>query len=141
MCASNARFSLLAKRKSVLRRTTARQPRTFTHADRQRLDRAAEHYLRSCYRNKTAARVSEFATFLGVTSPYLSRVTRSIVGRPARDFLRAKQLVYAAQLLRATPLSVDEIALHCGFGTPWTFYRCFKSVYGMTPNAFREVMK
>lgn len=115
--------------------------RTFTQADRQRLDRAAEHYLRACYKTKTAARASEFAVFLGVSTPYLSRIVPAMVGKPVRDFLRAKQIEYAVQLLRSTPISVDEIAIRCGFGTPWTFYRWFRKAYGMTPTAFREVMK
>ena len=119
-----------------------RPPRTFTHAHRQRLERAAEHYLLACYRSKTAARVSEFATsYLHVTAPYLSRVAREIVGKSLRDFLREKQLAHAEQLLRATPLTVEEIALRCGFGTVTTFYRRFRESHGVTPAAFREVKK
>ena len=138
-CGDHAR---LLGRVSMMRQTTPPQRhRTFTHADRQRLDRAAEHYLRVCYKTKTAARVSEFATFLGVSTPYLSRIVPEIVGKRVRDFLRAKQIEYAVQLLLTTPISVDEIALRCGFGTPWTFYRWFRKAYGVTPTAFREVMK
>jgi AraC-like DNA-binding protein len=125
----------------MTRRTTPQPPRTFTHADRQRLDRAAEHYLRACYKSKTAARVSEFAAFLNVTPPYLSRIVPRIVGKPVRDFLRAKQIAYAEQLLRATPLTVEDIGRRCAFGTLWTFYRWFHEAHGMTPAAFREVMK
>jgi AraC-like DNA-binding protein len=113
----------------------------YSYADRQRLDRAADLYLRWCYKNKTAARVSEFAIFMGLTTPYLSRIVPAIVGEPVRDYLRGKQLAYAVQLLRTTPLTIDDIALRCGFGTPWTFYRWFRAAHGMTPSEFREVMK
>jgi len=116
-----------------------RPPRTFTHAHRQRLDRAAEHYLQYCYRKSTAARASEFAQFLGVTLPYLSRIAPEIAGKTLRHFLREKQLAYAARLLlRATPLSIREIALRSGFGTVSTFYRCFREAYGQAPGSFRE---
>lgn len=125
----------------MTRRTTPPPDRIFTHADRQRLDRAAEHYLRVCYKNKTAARASEFAAFLNVTPPYLSRIVPRIVGKTVRDFLRAKQIAYAEQLLRATPLTVEDIARRCAFGTVWTFYRWFREAHSMTPAAFREVMK
>jgi AraC family transcriptional regulator len=118
-----------------------RGPRTFTHSHRLRLERAAAHYLRDCYRNVTAARVSEFAATLGVTTPYLSRIAPDILGMPLRDFLRRKQLDYAVQLLKTTPLSAEEIATRCGFGTVSTFYRWFRSAFGTTPAAFREVMK
>jgi len=118
-----------------------RGPRTFTHSHRLRLERAAAHYLRDCYRRVTAARASEFAATLGVTAPYLSRIAPDILGMPLRDFLRRKQLDYAVQLLKTTPLSAKEIAVRCGFGTVATFYRWFRSAFGTTPAAFREVMK
>ena len=119
-----------------------RRRRTFTHAHRQRLERAAEHYLRACYRNTTAARASEFAQFLGVHHVYLSTIAPQILGgKSLRDFLRQKQLAYAEQLLRTTPLYIEEVALRCGFGTIGTFYRWFNASYGMPPGTFREVKK
>jgi AraC family transcriptional regulator len=119
-----------------------RRPRTFTHEHRQRLERAAAHYLRErCFRRKSAARVSEFAAYIDRSVPYLSRISTDILGMPLRDFLRKQQLVYAVQLLRTTPLSAKEIALRCGFGTIATFYRWFRAVYATTPGRFREVMK
>ncbi|HXA18713.1 MAG TPA: helix-turn-helix transcriptional regulator [Thermoanaerobaculia bacterium] len=126
---------------SAFSRRTMRGPRAFTHSHRLRLERAAAHYLRDCYRRVTAARVSEFAATLGVTAPYLSRIAPDILGVPLRDFLRRKQLDHAVRLLKTTPLSAEEIAVRCGFGTVSTFYRWFRSALGTTPAAFREVMK
>jgi AraC-like DNA-binding protein len=135
--------SRLARRvlsSSTMTRRT-RPPRIFTHAHRQRLDRAAEHYLRDCYRRKTAARASEFATFLRVTHEYLSSIAPKIAGKGLRDLLREKQLASAVRLLRNTPLHIEEIALRCGFGTVSTFYRWFQAQYGMPPGKFREIKK
>lgn len=116
-----------------------KKPRTFTFAHRQRLERAAEHYLRACYRQQTAARTSEFATFLGVLPQYLSWIAPKILGKPLQIFLREKQLAYAVRLLRTTPLTVEEIAVRSAFGTPGTFYRWFVATHGMPPAAFREL--
>jgi AraC-like DNA-binding protein len=117
-----------------------RRPRTFTHAHRQRLERAAEHYLQYCYGQRTAARASEFAEYLDVTHAYLSRIVPEIAGMTLRSFLRQKQLAYASRLLRrAAPLPIREIAIRCGFGTVSTFYRCFEVAYGRPPGSFREV--
>jgi AraC-like DNA-binding protein len=113
-------------------------PKRFTHRDRQRLERAGDHYLRACYRQRTAARASELAAFLGVTPPYLSRIVSAILGVTARDFLRRRQLAYAAERLRTTRLSIHELALASAFGTASTFHRCFVSVYGITPGAYRR---
>jgi AraC-like DNA-binding protein len=117
--------------------------RVFTHAHRQRLSRAADHYLRQCYRTSSAARASEFAAELGMTPEYVSWLASRILGQPLRDYLRARQLAYAARLLQTLPreITVDEIAVRAGFGTPRTFYRCFLDAYGTTPGAFRQLKK
>lgn len=117
------------------------RPRTFTHAHRQRLDRVVSHYLDECYAKKTAARVSELAAFLKRSPQYLTRTASSLVGMPLRVYLRKKQLEEAERLITRTPLPMHEIALHAGFGSTATFYRCFKEVYGVTPSALREVRK
>lgn len=114
-----------------------RRSDTYAHLDRQRLERAAALYLRDCYRRRTAARVSEFAAYLDLTTAHLSRTASAIVGMSLRDFLRAKQIAYAGQLLRTTPLTIEEIAVRCGFGTASTFYRWFTAAHGTTPGAFR----
>ena len=115
--------------------------RTFTHAQKQGLNRAAAYYLEQCYKRKTAARVAEFAALLARNPEYLTRTTSSMTGVTLLEFLRAKQVEEAERLLTTTPLSVADIALHAGFGTPSTLYRCFKQLHGMPPGHFREVRK
>ena len=76
------------------------------------------------------------------TQPYLSRFVAAVTGLSVREYLRRRQLTYAAYLLRATHFSNREIALASAFGTASTFHRCFTSTYGKTPGAYRhEVMK
>lgn len=98
-------------------------------------------YLHACYGTRTAARADEFAQYLRMARPHLSRIAPQILGMSLREFLRGRQLDRAKMLLRSTPLSVDEIALACAFGTPWTFYRCFRSVVGVTPARYRRRRK
>lgn len=107
-------------------------------ADRRRLERAAELYLDSCYNSRSAARADEFAEYLRLARPYLSRLVRELTGIPVRSFLRSRQLAYAQQLLRTTPLPIGEVAVASAFGTEWTFIRCFKSAFGRTPAEFRR---
>jgi AraC-like DNA-binding protein len=108
-------------------------------ADRRRFERAAELYLHACYGTKTPARADEFAAFLRMTRPYLSRLVPDLIGMPLHDFLLQQQLAHAQHLLRTMPLTVtvEQIALSSAFGTPWTFYRCFKAAFGMTPTNYR----
>jgi AraC-like DNA-binding protein len=117
--------------------TPPKRPSRSRDADRRRFERSAELYLHACYGAKTAARADQFAEFLRVTRPYLSRIVPELIGMPLRDFLRREQLAHARHLLRTTPLTIDQIALASAFGTPWTFYRRFKAAFGMTPGEYR----
>ena len=115
-----------------------KSPRTFTHGHRQGLDRAAEHFLRECYRKKKPARGKDFARSLDLTPEYVSWLAAQVLGQSLQRFLRQKQVQYAARLLRRTPLSVEEIAARSGFGTRSTMHRWFVEAYGMGAAAFRE---
>ena len=118
-----------------------RNPRTFTHGHRQGLDRAAEHYLRECYRQKKPARGKDFARSLDMTPEYVSWLAARILGETLHQFLRKKQVEYAARLLRRTPLSIEEIAARSAFGTRSAMHRWFVQVHGVGPAAFRDVKK
>jgi AraC-like DNA-binding protein len=105
------------------------------------LQRAADHYLQACFQARRPARVYDFASRLGVTAAYLSRWVSAATGKTAFDLLRSRQLAYAAERLRATQLSVEEIALASAFRSRQTFHRSFFGAYGTTPAAYRRVMK
>ena len=109
--------------------------------DKRRLEQAADLYLHACYGTRTAARADEFANFLRIARPHLSRLVPQILGMSLHDFLRRRQLEHAKVLLRSTPLSVDEVALASAFGTPWTFYRSFKAAFGVTPSQYRRGLR
>lgn len=121
-----------------MRRKTKTKHATRTReADIHRLEGSAQFYLRACYGTRTAARADEFAEYLRLTRPHLSRRVVELTGMTARDFLRQRQLAYAQRLLLTTPLAIEQIALASAFGTVWTFYRCFKAAFGITPSAYR----
>jgi AraC-like DNA-binding protein len=82
----------------------------------------------------------ELANFLGVSRAHLSRLVSQLHGTTVRDYLRAKQLAYAQTLLRTTPSSIDVIARKSAFGTAWTFNRCFRRAFGMTPAQYRRTV-
>jgi AraC-like DNA-binding protein len=138
-CRPVKRLRSLAAVTTSLSRAKAPKERTFTHAHRQRMERAVAVYLRWCYQNKTAARASEFAERLGVQPQYLSSIAPKILQKPLRIFLRERQLAEAERLLTQTTLSVEEIALHAAFGTPMTLRRWFTKKHGVPPTHFREL--
>ena len=107
-------------------------------AQRQRIERAIELYLRDCYRLRTAARVSELAQNLGISRPYLSRMVPAILGISLREALRRRQLDHAASLLAKTRLPIHEIALRAAFGHQGTFFRVFRKAFGESPDTYRS---
>jgi AraC family transcriptional regulator, melibiose operon regulatory protein len=115
-----------------------KKPRTFTHGHRRGLGRAAEHYLRECYRLKKPARGKDFARSLDLTPEYVSWLATKILGESLQRFLRGKQVEYAARLLRRTPLTVEEIAARSAFGTRSTMHRWFVEMHGIGPAEYRE---
>lgn len=119
--------------------TQNKKPRTFTHADRQRFERAAEIYLEECYRQKRRVRGKEFAATLDMTPEYASWLAARVLGRPLLDWFRGRQVEYAARLLERTPLSVEEIAALAGFGTRSTLHRAFVKAKGITPAGYRAL--
>ena len=108
------------------------------HRDRQRLDRAIDLYLRSCFRERTAARVSAFAACIGLNRSYVSRWVSALTGVSLGDLLQRRQLARAEDWLRLTNLPIHEIALASAFGSRSTFHRVFLAAYGMTPETYRE---
>lgn len=107
-------------------------------ADRQRLERSAEVYLRLCYVGKEAARASGFARHLELTRQYVARKSLAALGVPIRKYLRRRQLAYAERLLRTTSYSIVQVAAMSAFGTHPAFYRAFTAAYGMTPGKYRK---
>ena len=121
--------------------TRQKKPRTFTHADRQRFERAAEIYLEDCYRRKRRVRAKEFAATLEVTPEYASWLATQVLGCALLDWFQARQAEYAARLLERTPLSVAEIAALSGFGTRSALHRAFVKTKGVSPSEFRRLKK
>ncbi len=81
--------------------------------------------------------VQHFARALGVTPTHLSRVCRSVSGRPALDLLADRRHFEACRMLRDTTLPVSDIARQTGFRSAAYFTRAFKARTAMTPSAFR----
>ena len=108
------------------------------HTVRQRIERAADLYLEECYERGTTARATELARQLALSREHLTRAVSLALGMTLRDLLRARQLHRAERLLRTTSLSTVQIGLRSAFGTHKTFYRAFKSVFGMTPGQYRK---
>jgi AraC family L-rhamnose operon transcriptional activator RhaR len=68
---------------------------------------------------------------------YLARLFKAATGRSPMEYLARHRAERAANLLLATDQPVGEIGVRVGWSDPNYFSRRFKSVFGVTPTAYR----
>lgn len=101
---------------------------------------AADSYIHECRMQKMSVRASELASRLNRTPAQLAKEFHGSVGSTVKDYLSARQIEHAKELLRTTGRSTAHIAAAAGFGTVRSFYRAFKRCAGLSPTAFRKEM-
>jgi AraC family transcriptional regulator len=78
------------------------------------------------------ARVANFSPF------HFHRVFSGMVGETVKEYVRRLRLERSASQLRASRLSVLEIALEAGFETHESFTRAFQAMFDVSPSEFRK---
>ena len=81
--------------------------------------------------------LSELAEEFHFSVPYLSSLIHKETGQPFSTLLRNYRLERAEKLLRASQLTVEEIARTVGFKESAQFIRAFKAKNGVTPAKYR----
>ncbi|MND61187.1 HTH-type transcriptional activator RhaS [compost metagenome] len=66
---------------------------------------------------------------------------RESFGLPPHQYLLARRLAKARQLLRYGQLPLGEVALLCGFASASHFSNRFRQALGATPGAYRTALK
>ncbi|MEI8094278.1 MAG: AraC family transcriptional regulator [Spirochaetales bacterium] len=75
----------------------------------------------------------------GVSPSYLARLFRRFDQQTPHQFLVQCRMALAASLLLDPQLLVKEVAALTGYDDPYHFSRCFKTVYGQSPEGFRRL--
>ncbi|GMK38631.1 hypothetical protein PCCS19_16850 [Paenibacillus sp. CCS19] len=83
-------------------------------------------------------RVSGARTHNGWSKQKSSKYYKQETGENLSDFLLAKRLERATQLLRESTLHIVDISLMVGYKKPQYFIKLFKEKYGVTPYQFRR---
>lgn len=84
-----------------------------------------------------ALSVGALAKKLGCSADYLSHRFRTATGEKLTAYIEAQRMERAAELLRATPLSVKEVAWASGYANQSYFIRCFSRRWGAPPGEWR----
>lgn len=73
----------------------------------------------------------------GVDKNRLAQMMRKYANTNFAGYINSKRMDYAIQLIKEHPeYTMKTIAETCGFSSQSTFFRVFKSVYGITPTDF-----
>lgn len=101
------------------------------HAYRQ----AADFIERTYGQDLTLDQLAEAA---GLNKYHLCKSFSRYYGVSPMDYVRNRRIEQAAELLRATALSITDIGIRCGFSNVSYFGKVFHKMTGMTPSAYRE---
>lgn len=86
----------------------------------------------------TDAKVSDIASYIGITRSYLTHIFKQRMEISPQEYLLSYRLEQGSRLLRTTGMSIQEIAEAIGYENPLTFSKMFKNVYGMSPKYYRQ---
>lgn len=82
--------------------------------------------------------ISEMAYELGYSHNYICAQFKDCFGKTIQQFLIEQKLEKATILLKATDMSVENIAKNLGWNKTSSFIRNFSSVYGKTPLQYKK---
>ena len=82
--------------------------------------------------------IENIAESSGLNRSYFGKIFKESVGKSPQEFLISYRMIKAAELLRLTHYSVNEIGSAVGYPNQLHFSRAFKSVYGVSPRNWRN---
>lgn len=82
--------------------------------------------------------VESMSSSLCISRVQLYKRMVSLTGTTPSEYLRAKRISKAEQLVHDCNLNISEIAYMVGFNNPRYFAKYFHDAYGMTPSQYRK---
>ncbi len=82
--------------------------------------------------------VKELSEKLSYSEYYISHLFREKMGITVKDYITNKKISHACELLKTSPLGIEEISNHLNFASSHSFRRAFKAVTGMSPREYKN---
>lgn len=83
-------------------------------------------------------RVTDIADYVCINRSYLYTLFKKHLRMSPQEYLTNYRITRAAELLKLTDLSIESIALSCGYTDSLVFSKVFKIHKGITPSKFRK---
>lgn len=103
---------------------------------RTKLERTRDHLLQNLSRADLG--VGELAGVAGVSEVYLRRLFHEGYGCSPNRYLVNARLRCATELMSESDMTLEQIALQCGFASLSYFCRIFKEEHGISPGEYRR---
>ena len=85
-----------------------------------------------------AISVEDIAGFCNINRSYLNRLFKESTGKTLQNFLMYYRMNRAAELLKVSELTVNEIGKRCGYQNQLHFSRAFKTIFGLSPMQWKK---
>lgn len=82
--------------------------------------------------------VGEIADYVGINRSYLYTLFKEQFGMSPKEYLTNFRITRAAQLLEITELSIDSVAMSCGYQNTLGFSKLFKARMGVVPSVYKK---
>lgn len=107
----------------------------------QTVDNAVIPMIRYIERNYNNCTLESMAEFFNMHPNYLSSYIKKHTGKSYKELIQTQRLQQAAELLKNTKLSANDICIHVGYQNNSFFFRKFKEHFGCSPKEYRENLK
>lgn len=120
---------------SLLDASFVKKPRQFSEEVSKGTQKAYQYIIENPFSKMT---IPELAEMFHVAESSMKRCFASLAGNSVGTFMKIKRIEAAAELLISEPqLSICEVAEAAGYENQSKFSAAFKSIFGMTPFAYR----
>lgn len=121
---------------SLLDDSAVRRPQQFSADISKRTQEVYQYIIENPFSKDT---IQDLACMFGVAESSLKRCFKSISGASIGTFVKTKRMEAAAEMLISeSALSIGEIGSVAGYENQSKFSAAFKSVMGVTPQAYRH---
>lgn len=114
-------------------------------AERNEVDKAntyvrkAVEFIQGNYCNPI--KVTDVARYVCINRSYLYTLFQNSLGMSPQHFLMTFRITKATELLQLTSLSIESIAISCGYQDPLVFTKAFRQMKTMSPSAYRREIR
>ena len=101
--------------------------------------RKAVEFIQANYCNPI--KVTDVADYVCINRSYLYTLFHNSIQMSPQQFLTSCRITKAMELLKVTQLSVEGIAISCGYQDPLVFTKAFRQMKGISPSAYRKAIQ